>query len=332
MARITFASIPTAKLFVDGVEEKIFVGDVRQPHGKEGAGYQRRPTRRNKWMDRKYDQALMRVIEVSPRPDGMYAIVDGGGRWTLAQNAKKTEMHCRVHHGLSREDEAILFEEFDTEIYRLRGIDRFLAQLGAGNEIALAIEEAVRPYGIAVSGKGTLKCVGQLVTVKCGSPYGVKLLSSVAKILAPAYSAYNSKTKEFEKGGVIDGYLVIAYAIILDSVLEAIAEDKADVGQYAAWEKRLAFIASRTSPEKIKSHFTKDGAPFPKSIPAGALVAHYLVNRPVTAGTGKDLVPVEYKPSKFHLEANRVNVDYASGQTFSSRIREQKGDDIAEAA
>jgi hypothetical protein len=338
MARTSIVKLPLAKLFVDGVEEKIFVGEVRHAHGEEGAGYQRDPYRRRKWIKlhaAKFNSALMRVIEVSARGDGTFAIIDGGGRWAMAQIAKKTDLLCRVHHGLTREEEATLFKDFDKEIYRLRGIDTFLAMIGAKDETALAIQSAVLPYGIAVAGKGTLKCVGQFLSVKKGSPHGLRLLSSVANILATAYGNYDPKTGEFGKGcGVIDGYIVIAYATILDSVLEAIEDGGVPEGQYAAWEKRLAFIASRTAPAKIAEHLSKGGF-LPKSIPAAPLAAHYLVNRPVTSGVGKDPAPVKFKPTKYDLGANRVNTCYSTGKTFSSRISETTAlneDDPADAA
>ena len=96
MPAITFKTIPTHKIFLDADAELIYVRDDenpngrREPHGREGRGYQRDPWTRIKWVNDRYeeiDEAKLRPIEVAKRSDGMYAAIDGGGRWLMAQMA-----------------------------------------------------------------------------------------------------------------------------------------------------------------------------------------------------------------------------------------------------
>lgn len=184
--------LPTAKLFIDGVKEVIFFGENRVEHGREGPGYQRDPYKRIPWLKHRsaiFNQALLRPIEVSRRADGKYAIIDGGGRWVMAQELGITELECRVHEGLTREQEADLFVKFDREIYRVRQVEQFHAALAAGNPTVVAIDDAIKPhYDVGKSGPRNLDSPSTLLQIFGLGGEGERVLRKTALICANSWT------------------------------------------------------------------------------------------------------------------------------------------------
>jgi hypothetical protein len=219
--------VPLKKIFLDADREIIGVRTdehpegQRSPHGREGRGYQRDPWTRIKWVNDRvnmFDDAKCRPIEVAKRPNGSYAAIDGGGRWLMAQLAGRETIECRVHEGLTRKQEAILFAEFDSETYKLRSIDTFIAMIAGGDPMAVAIAEAALPYRIAVSGPGTLKAVGALTNMYLAfAPNyqnGLKLIAKTMPLVAQAWSNY---TEGGETSGTpIDGKFLNAVAMVVE--------------------------------------------------------------------------------------------------------------------
>ena len=107
-------------------------------------------------MAREYDAALVGIVEVSARADGRYAVLDGQHRLAMTKDItfeQDTTAHiaCRVHTGLSIEEEATLYGRLNTTRKQLNGWDRWKARRGAGETVCLAIEEACAKAGWTVS-------------------------------------------------------------------------------------------------------------------------------------------------------------------------------------
>lgn len=215
-------TLPLGKLFVDGVKDRIMLSNVRTPHSPSSEGYQRDPYVRMAWLTKHvawFDQKLLRPVEVSKRTDGTYAIVDGGGRWVMAELAKKTEIECRVHEDLTRQEEAQLFVQFDREIYRLRPVDSFLAALAAGNPIAVGVNNCIKPYNVGKNGRHVLDCPGLLLDIY-GEGTGASILRRTSLIAANTWGglkkAEGSATAEFT-GDKVSGPEFGAIALVIDA-------------------------------------------------------------------------------------------------------------------
>jgi hypothetical protein len=230
-------NIAIDKLFVDGVDDNIFVRDADNPEGRRTShnsnskGYQRDPWKRRRWIEQRvplFSLDLLRPLEVARRSSGMSAIIDGGGRWLMAQLQGTTSISmlpCRIHEGLSRKEEAILFSLFDSENYKLRAVDNFLAQLAGGEPMAVAINAAAKPYRIAPSGAGTLKCVPTLThcyrAFKPDFERGIELIKATCTAAAYGWSGYRENGKTV--GRQVDPRCFAALAMLIE-----VADDRLD--------------------------------------------------------------------------------------------------------
>jgi hypothetical protein len=215
--RIFTKRIPLASLFIDAHDAKLFSGDKKVPHMKaDGPGYQRDPWIRSRWIEERaesFDPHLLRHLEVSPRGDGTYAIIDGGGRFLLVQYVGGIfDMECRVHEGLTRQQEAELFVKMDKQKVGLSAVNIFQADVAAGDEESIAIAEAVLPYQVAPNGAGSFRGVGQL---RCMfHTTGPNFISKVSRIVAQTWGGYDGGFKR-GAGVPVDGQAFMAVAIAL---------------------------------------------------------------------------------------------------------------------
>ena len=229
-----FRMIPVRKIFIDARDETIETiaeGEgnergSRTPHGAEGPGYQRDPWTRLPWLTKRaanFNPMLCKPVDVSKRDDGTYAAIDGGGRWLMAQLADPPvpQLMCRVHEGLSRQEEAELFNQMDSEVYKLRAIDSFIALLGAEHPMALAIANSVRPYRIGINGQGVLKCVAALTTLytafEPNYQEGGRLIKRACKIAASGWSGFNGQEFIAPTKTPLDGKCLTALAMLIDA-------------------------------------------------------------------------------------------------------------------
>ena len=251
----TFEMIDLSKLFVDSVQEEVSCGNIRRRHGAEGNGYQRDPYVRQGWVDKRvplFDNLLFRPLEVSKRHDGRYAIIDGGGRWLLAQRAKKLSAICRVHEGLSRASEAALFFKFDREIYRLRSIDIYHAALTSGHHAVVEINDAITPpYRVSKQGGASgFDGVGALYDIYYCR--GTNLIRKTAFLVANTWGG-------LKKNGVFEGSRVAgnqfgAVALVLDTCPKIepflrkvmLRADHSPAKLTAKMEKRLNDVRAKT--------------------------------------------------------------------------------------
>lgn len=218
-AEIEYRNIPVTRLYVDSQKGIIQAGNLRTD---TGVGYQRDPYDRLKWLKDKslsFDQHLCKPLDVATESrakdvdeNTMYAIIDGGGRWIMAQLSGIKDIGCRVHFGMTRAEQAGLFDRFDSEMVRLDSVDRFIAQLGAGNDEAHAIAEAIHPYKVWKTGAHALNGVGTLRVIYRES--GVRLLRRTAVIVA---NTWGGVTEGFEwKGYNVPGNMFAAVALALN--------------------------------------------------------------------------------------------------------------------
>ena len=102
-----------------------------------------------------YRLALVGIVEVSARPDGRYAILDGQHRWATVRNvhaadARPAHLPCRVHTGLTVTEEAVLYHLLNTTRKQLTSWDRWVARRAAGEQAVLDIETCAHRHGYRI--------------------------------------------------------------------------------------------------------------------------------------------------------------------------------------
>ena len=336
-----FKEIPVEKIFLDCQKENLYVAAEdnprgrRVPHSEGDLGYQRDPWTRSSWIALRlglakdtletddsieeaergfFDMRKFRPLDVSKRANGMYAALDGGGRWLMAQLMGLKTVPCMVHEGLTREEEAELFSEFDSETYKLRSIDRFVAYLSALDPMAVAINDAVAPFRIAVKGVGTLKCVGplsEIYTAFTNYETALRIIRRASVIIANTWCGFKGNDQWSVKRP-IDGKFFLAVAILIEIAGKEFNE--------AALRKVLS--RAELSPKNLQQTIESDFATKIKTdaftlLAAKKLATHY--NRAASLG----------REDKGHIAPSDVdNSDIVAsmqdGRTFSARQREAR--------
>lgn len=143
-----------------------------------------------------FDIALVGIVEVSQRPDGRHAILDGQHRWATVRDVAfgndDTEavphVVCRVHRGLTVTAEAKLYHQLNTTRKQLTGWDRWLARRTSGEQLVLDIEACAQRQGLVISmteGPNVIRA-----TKACENVVdlgGIQLLENVLSLLRTAY-------------------------------------------------------------------------------------------------------------------------------------------------
>lgn len=106
------------------------------------------------------------AISVAKRPDGTYWVMDGQYRTTAAlRRSDIQDLPCMVFDVRDVKDEAKGFLNLNTNRKSMQYIDRFKAEIHAGNENAILVKKLVESVGRVVSGDNsarTVRCVGTL--------------------------------------------------------------------------------------------------------------------------------------------------------------------------
>lgn len=103
-------------------------------------------------IDKNFNAHLFTPPEVA-EVAGRYAIIDGAHRWQGAKAKDWTHIRCRVHAGLTYEQRAMLFEQFQTRRRKVSAVVRHRARVEAKNEIAVRVEQAVSAAGFRITAR-----------------------------------------------------------------------------------------------------------------------------------------------------------------------------------
>lgn len=117
-------------------------------------GYQRDlDDRRVRRMVKNFEPRLLGALEVS-HSNGRQAVFDGQHRLAMARELGLDKLPCLVHTDLTPEQEAELFVALQRERKGIKQIDRFRAQVFAGDETACAINAIVASHGFEIGSVG----------------------------------------------------------------------------------------------------------------------------------------------------------------------------------
>lgn len=149
--------------------------------------------RRVRRMQAEFDPSLLGVLEVSARADNRYAVIDGGHRWqTLAAldtDGAATAAWCKVHFGLTVEQEAALFHDIDSSRRALTGWDRWKARRAAEDPLVLDVEAVLAEHGLRTGDKtrqdGVVRAVGACEAIV--NRGGVSLLRDTLEVILAAW-------------------------------------------------------------------------------------------------------------------------------------------------
>ena len=161
-----------------------------------------------------YQVALVGIIEVSARPDGRYAVLDGQHRWACVRNVHATDarppsLPCRVHTGLTSTEEAVLYHQLNTTRKQLTGWDRWVARRAAGDQAVLDIEACAHRHDYRVDMRekpAVIRATRALENIT--NLGGIRLLDRVLDVVRAAYS---------DDQTALDGAILGGIAHILNS-------------------------------------------------------------------------------------------------------------------
>lgn len=140
-----------------------------------------------------YDESLLSVVEVSRRDDGTLVVIDGQQRRAATLKARGLDftLTCNVHHGLSIQDEARLYCDFQRLRRDVSPLDAHKAHIVARERIALVIENATRKLGLEIGKKhnkdGGVGCVKALREIVVKNPDRPNLVEETLRILHDAW-------------------------------------------------------------------------------------------------------------------------------------------------
>lgn len=139
-----------------------------------------------------YDRHYTRVLVVSKRGRGRYAVLDGQHRLVVMREKLETHAICEIHEGLTIEQEARLFEHLNRN-KPLKGIELFVAQYSGGDLLARKVTEIVRKHGFELPLERGKKKYGK-TTIRCGSTlyklaqdFGVPAFDTAFSVIAECF-------------------------------------------------------------------------------------------------------------------------------------------------
>jgi hypothetical protein len=113
----------------------------------------------------RFNPALVGTLVVSERKNGSKWIIDGQTRWEAMRARALPNVPCLVYEGLSKQQEADLFGELQTQRRGMRTYHRFRAQLVAKKPEALEIAKVATEAGFdlgVVESRDTLQSIAAL--------------------------------------------------------------------------------------------------------------------------------------------------------------------------
>lgn len=97
-----------------------------------------------------FERALLEPLLVSRRKRDRYAIADGQNRWAGAKRIGERWLWCRVMR-LTPQEEARIFSALQAQRKNIRPLERFKADVFAGNPEAIAVSALLRRHGVVTS-------------------------------------------------------------------------------------------------------------------------------------------------------------------------------------
>lgn len=177
-----FEMVPISSMFVD-------------------TSYQRPPTPLVEEIQNEFIPALVQTLALSRRSNGKYAVMDGQTRMIACEKLGLEALPSLVYEGLSKADEARIFELIQTARRNVTSYYRFRASIIGKNPRSLAIVQLVKDldlgWGIGM-GAGEINSVASL---EYGYDLDATALERALLALKEAYGATGKEDKPYVPKG-----------------------------------------------------------------------------------------------------------------------------------
>jgi hypothetical protein len=142
----------------------------------------------------KYNRPALGTLVVSRREDGTKVLLDGQHRWLVVKEleGETAELDCRVHHGLTLQEEAELFVYYNVQ-EAASPLDLHKARVTQGEKVALDIDKAARDNGWVIgAGHGRISAIKVLEDLYLQAEnefteYGPQLVSDTIAVVTQAW-------------------------------------------------------------------------------------------------------------------------------------------------
>jgi hypothetical protein len=182
----------------------------------------------------------MGSIVVSQRPDGSRYVVDGQHRKRVSELESFPTMVAEVHHGLTQEEEAILFLIKNRESSKPSPLDEYKVGLTAGIPQFVDTEKVMSKHGLEMGSTSTNSVGAVAGVLRITETYGAEVLDRTLSVAENAWGRTSSTWDGMLLGGI--GMLLGKHELVNDD--GELAKKIAKRGPAYRWIGDVQSIAS----------------------------------------------------------------------------------------
>ncbi len=196
--------------------------------------------RAQKIADKLVPGAIGTVI-ASERSNGDLYIVDGQHRWRACVLAGIPTIRAEVHHGLTQEQEAILFLIKNKESHKPRPIDEYHVGLTGGVPLYIDTDRVLQKHGLTL-GSSSTNTVGAVAGVlQIVDRYGAMVLDRTLTVAEDAWARGADSWDGMLLGGI--GMFLGRWGDLVDD--KELARKILSMGSAAKWRSEILGQSSR---------------------------------------------------------------------------------------
>lgn len=135
-----------------------------------------------------FDERQLRPIVVSSR-DGNFYVIDGQHRVVALRELKIPTIESEIYYGLTREEEALMFYQLNTNTRKSSPHESFNALLMADDEVARKVKEIASKYAFKIEKGARDNCIAAVTKIQSiYKKYGYSLLDMTLMICREAWN------------------------------------------------------------------------------------------------------------------------------------------------
>jgi hypothetical protein len=279
--------------------------------GETENGFQRPlQERRVQYLVDHFDAGEARVIFVSRRekPDGSveYVILDGQHTAEACRRVTLTHWACRIFYGMTLEDEASHFIEYQANSRKIPGVVQHNAEVIASSPEAVAIENILRPFYLRIS-TAKLRSEEGFIPIASRAMFEKLLAISPAvlrEVLQLCVDAWGHNRESFNSR-------------IMSGLGYLLATAYTSSGQAPFDRQRMLAVLKNTTPKQIEEKIGPTGSGGAQKSGAAALLDLYLEG----AAPGYTKINSRAKtspqlPDKFNIKKDYVEHDFWTAESI----------------
>lgn len=185
-------------------------------------------------------EAIGTVI-VSKRPNGDLYIIDGQHRCRACTLAGIPIILAEVHHGLTRDQEAILFLIKNKESHKPRPIDEYHVGLTGGVPLFMDTDETLKRHRLALGSSSTNSVGAVSGVLQIVDRYGAEALDRTLTVAEKAWGRAAETWDGMLLGGI--GMFIGRWGDLVDDA--ELAQKMLSMGTAAKWRSEILSQSSR---------------------------------------------------------------------------------------